>query len=276
MNNKYNKNYEDLIGGKRSSDTDSEYDDTTDSYDDSTDSYDDSTDQSSTTSESDREPMRLQQDISQKMLQSSKIPKEKTPYEKWIEMGNIGTEKDFENSKNKNDLKKNAILTDPNISKKLKESNISIYTSDTFNSEMIDILIKKLSKEGNGLNVGIFITPKYFDIFKKYAKFKNIYGTHITILNNPIKKMILDFINMVGVPGTEIQMKIKYMLIDNNSQLLYVNFDGPITNFTGNNLYSITLSKDNMSIKNPKISSSNAEMIGPLDIKLSGTVQLFK
>jgi hypothetical protein len=274
MNNKYNKIYEDMIGGELSSDTDSEYDDSTDdSYDDSTD---DSYTESSTTSESEQEPMRLQQNISNKMLQSSKIPKEKTPYEKWLEIGNIGTEKDFENSKNKNNLKKNIILTDPGISKKLQESNISIYNSPTFNSEMIDILIKKLSKEGSGLNVGIFITPKYFDVFKKYAKFKNIYGTHITILNNPIKKMILEFINMVGVPGTEIKMKIKYMLIDNNSQLLYVNFDGPITNFTGNNLYSITLSKDNMNIKNPKISSSNAEMIGPLDINLSGTVQLFK
>lgn len=267
-----------MNGGKYSSDSseDDSYDDSDDdSYDDSDDdSYDDSYTESSTTTES--EDINLRDDIYKKQSQADKSQKEKTEYEKWLEMGNIGTEKDFLNSKNNNYSKTNVILTNQQISEKLNESNISIFNSHKFNSEMIDILIKKVNKDGEGLNIGIFITPTYFNIFKKYAKFKNIYGTHITILNNPIKKMILDFINMVGVPGTEIVMKIKYMLVDNNSQLLYINFDGPITNFTGNNLYSIILSKENINIKNPKISNNNSEMIGPLDIKLVGTVQLFK
>jgi len=273
-----NKNVQYMNGGKYSSDSseDDSYDDSDDdSYDDSDDdSYDDSYTESSTTTES--EDINLRDDIYKKQSQADKSQKEKTEYEKWLEMGNIGTEKDFLNSKNNNYSKTNVILTNQQISEKLNESNISIFNSHKFNSEMIDILIKKVNKDGEGLNIGIFITPTYFNIFKKYAKFKNIYGTHITILNNPIKKMILDFINMVGVPGTEIVMKIKYMLVDNNSQLLYINFDGPITNFTGNNLYSIILSKENINIKNPKISNNNSEMIGPLDIKLVGTVQLFK
>jgi len=268
MNNKYNNIYN-MNGGKDSSNTNS-----TDSseYNTSESDYDDST----TTTTSDNDVIN-DQNIDQNNDQNIEQPlKSKTNYEEWLDMGNIGSEQNFLNSKNKKELKTNIISTDPAYFKQLEELDISIFTSPKFNSEMINILIEKLNKDGDGLNIGIFIKPKYFNIFKKYGKFKNTQGTHINILNNPIKNIIFEFINLVGIPGTEIEMKIKYMLIDDNTQLLYVNFEGPITNFTGDNLYSITLSKNNMKIKNPKFTTSTAKMIGPLDIKLIGTVQLFK